>query len=213
MKSIKVFDDLHLFSSYIEFIDLTFNQYLMLGKEPLLIHTGSKVQAVEMLPELKALLGDRPLSYIFISHFESDECGGLRFLLDYFPQAKPICSQITARQLVGFGLVNDVITKAPGDIMENSDFRLKFISYPSEMHLWEGLMVFEEKRELLFSSDLFIRRGMLNEPIVNSSLEEEIQRILPEQIPSPGALKTLQRNLKNTPVKYIVPGHGPCLRV
>lgn len=213
MESIKVFDDLYLFNSYIGFIDLTFNQYLLLGNEPLLIHTGSKDQAVEMLPKMRMLLGDRPLSYIFISHFESDECGGLRFLLDHFPEAKPVCSQVTARQLMGFGITNDVIIKVPGEILETSDFRLRFIAYPSEMHLWEGLMAFEENRGLLFSSDLFIRRGALKDTVVNSSLEEEIQRISSEQIPNPTVCEALQHNIGNIPVKYIIPGHGPCLKV
>jgi flavorubredoxin len=213
MESIKVFEDLQMFNSYLGFIDLGFNQYLLLGSEPLLIHTGSKDQAVEMLPKIKALLGDKPLSYIFISHFESDECGGLSFLKEYYPQAKPVCSQVTARQLMGFGIASEIITKAPGDVLESSNFILRFIRYPSEMHLWEGLMAFEERRGLLFSSDLFIRRGKLNEPIVDSNLEEEIQKIAAEQIPNFDALKAIQNDIKNLPIKFIIPGHGPCLKV
>jgi flavorubredoxin len=213
MKSIKVFDDLQMFNNYLGFIDLTFNQYLLLGDEPLLIHTGDRDQAVEMLPMLKALLGDRKLCYIFISHFESDECGGLSFLKEYFPEAKPICSQVTARQLMGFGLATDIIIKAPGEVLETGDFKLRFISYPSEMHLWEGLMAFEEKRGFLFSSDLFISRGVLKDSVVISTLEEEIQKISPEQIPNPTNYITVQQNLRNIPIKYIIPGHGPCLKV
>ena len=127
-----------------EFIDLSFNQYLLLGNEPLLIHTGSKEQTEIMIPLLKSILGNNTLAFIFISHFELDECGGLSLLKEHFPQAKPICSQVTARQLTGFGITNEVIIKNPGDFFETSDFKLKFISYPSEMHLWEGLMAFEE---------------------------------------------------------------------
>ena len=213
MESIRIIDDLYLFSSYIGFIDLTFNQYLLLGREPILIHTGSKDQAIELLPELKTLLGDRSLSYIFISHFESDECGGLSFLMNHFPEAKPICSQVTARQLMGFSLANDIIVKTPGDILETGDFKLKFISYPSEMHLWEGLMVFEENRGLLFSSDLFIQRGNFKDVVVSAIFEDEIQKISLQQVPSPAAHKALQETLINLPVKYVIPGHGPCLKV
>lgn len=213
MESIKVFDDLYLFNSYISFIDLTFNQYLLLGEEPFLIHTGNNDQAKEMLPKMKALLDGRPLSYIFVSHFESDECGGLRFLLDCFPKAKPVCSQVTARQLMGFGITNDIITKAPGEILEAGSFRFRFIPYPSEMHLWEGIMAFEENLGLLFSSDLFIRRGALKDTIVSSNLEDEIQGISSEQIPNPMAYEAIQRTIRNLPVKYIIPGHGPCLKV
>jgi flavorubredoxin len=213
MDTIKIFDDLYLFSSYIGFIDLTFNQYLLTGSEPVLVHTGSIDQAKALLPGLKEMLEGRQLSYIFISHFESDECGGLRYLLEHFPGAKPVCSQVTARQLTGFGLAGDIMAKAPGDVLEAGGFRLRLLSYPSEMHLWEGLMAFEENRGLLFSSDLFIRRGALRDKIVESRLEDELQGILPSQIPDPEAYRTVQQNIRDIPVKYIIPGHGPCVRL
>ena len=49
MENIKVFNDLHLFSSYNKLVDLSFNQYLLLGSEPLLIHTGSIANDVRQL--------------------------------------------------------------------------------------------------------------------------------------------------------------------
>ena len=51
----------------------------------------------------------------FVSHFESDECGGLSLLLKNFPQVKTICSEITARQLIGFGITDKVIVKKAGE--------------------------------------------------------------------------------------------------
>lgn len=213
MESFKILEDLYSFSSYIGFIDLSFNQFLLTGGEPVLIHTGSIDQTRELHPKLDELLVGRRLSYIFISHFESDECGGLRYLLDHYPEARPVCSQITARQLAGFGLAKDIVPKVPGDILEAGDYRLRFISYPSEMHLWEGLMAFEENRGLLFSSDLFIRRGMVKEALVDARLEDELQNMLPVQIPDPKAYEAVRKNIRELPVKYIIPGHGPCLRI
>lgn len=45
--------DLHQFSAYIPQIDLSFHQYLLSAKEPLLVHTGNVKQAEDMLPQLK----------------------------------------------------------------------------------------------------------------------------------------------------------------
>lgn len=213
MESFKIFEDMYQFSSYIGFIDLSFNQFLLTGSEPLLIHTGSIDQTQELLPKLDGLLKGRRLSYIFISHFESDECGGLRSLLEQHPEARPVCSQITARQLTGFGLAKDIIAKAPGDILEAGGNKLRFVSYPSEMHLWEGLMAFEENRGLLFSSDLFIRRGPITETLVDARLDDELKNMLPMQIPDPRAYEAVQKSIRDLPVKYIIPGHGPCLRI
>jgi len=213
MEKIKIFDDFYQFSTYLDFIDLSFNQYLLLGKGTLLIHTGSKEQTEVMMPLLKSILGNNTLSYIFISHFESDECGGLSLLKEHFPQAKPICSQVTARQLKGFGITEDVIIKNPGDSFEMDSFKLKFIAYPSEMHLWEGLIAFEEQRGYLFSSDLFIHHGRIKSTIENANWQDEIGKVSLQQVPSPEAKEALQDVLNRLPVKYVMPGHGSCLKV
>ena len=213
METITISDNLYLFNSYLEFIDLTFNQYLLTGEKPILIHTGSIDQTAVILPKIKEILGSRALEYVFVSHFESDECGGLSFLMNYYPQVKPICSQVTARQLMGFGIAKDIIIKNPGDIFEEGDYKFKFLSYPSEMHLWEGLMAFETEQALLFSSDIFIQRGKLAQPVINSNLKDEVRKISLEQVPSPDAYKALTETILNLPVKYIMPGHGPCKKV
>lgn len=92
MEQIKIFDDLYEFSSINEGFPITFNQYLLLGKESLLFHTGNSSYVKLLVPMLKTLLGEKSLEYIFISHFESDECGGLGYLLSHFPNVKTICS-------------------------------------------------------------------------------------------------------------------------
>jgi flavorubredoxin len=213
MEQIKIFDNLYMFNTYNQYINLSFNQFLLLGEEPVLIHTGSYDMTEELIPKLKELLGYKELSYIFISHFESDECGGLSLLLKHFPNTKSICSAVTARQLQGFGLLNDPMIKAPGDTLDLKSSNLKFIAYPSEMHLWEGLLAFETEAKLLFSSDLFISMGKLSESVVNSTLPVELGKIAPHQIPDPAALKSVKGSLMELPVKYIVPGHGPVLKL
>jgi len=158
---------------------------------------------------LKKLLGDKSLDYVFISHFESDECGGLSHLLLHFPNVKAICSQITAIQLRGFGFTNKLVIKKSNDMLESKNFKLKFIAYPSEMHLWKGILAVDLDRQLFFSSDLFIKR----EAVAVPSWNDEINKISVKQIPCENALKTLQTILRDIDVKYIATGHGPFLQV
>ncbi|AFM41411.1 putative flavoprotein [Desulfosporosinus acidiphilus SJ4] len=208
-----IYQDLHQFSTYIPPINLTFNQYLLTAKEPILFHTGNVQQATEMVPKLKTILGYNNLSYIFISHFEADECGGLSYLLEHFPQAKPICPEVTARQLTGFGLTQEFIAKKPGEKLTTEDYELEFFSYPSEMHLWEGLLVLEKRRGIFFSSDLMIRFGEAIDAIVESNWETEIDGIRKEQVPDSERLIQLQRTLKQFNPNFVATGHGPCLKV
>ena len=151
--------DLHLFTDYMQPVNLSFNQYLLLTEEPVLFHTGSAQQAAALLPRLEAALAGRPLRHIFVSHFESDECGGLAALLDRYPDASVICPEVTARQLMGFGYQCSLDAKKPGEHIVTDSFDLEFIGYPSEMHLWEGLLAYEHRRKIFFSSELMMRWG------------------------------------------------------
>lgn len=213
MQEFKIFDDLYMFNSSVERLPLTFNQYLLLGTEPVLFHTGSIEQAIELVPKLKSVLGESSLSYIFVSHFESDECGGLDYLLKHFPEAKTICSQVTARQLAGFGITKNAVVYSQDNELKTDSYNLKFINYPSEMHLWEGLLAFDENRKILFSSDLFIRMGAVAEPIVKSTLEDEISGVSSEKIPNPVSCEEVKEKLLKLPANYIAPGHGPFIKL
>ena len=206
-------NDLFQFSTYTPQINLSFHQYLLLTDEPLLIHTGNTQQANALIPQLKDVLKGRPLKYIFVSHFEADECGGLSLILEHFPEAKTICSEVTARQLTGFGLVKEVITKKPGEKLTTDNYELEFFSYPSEMHLWEGLLALETQRKFFFSSDLMIRFGEAEGTIVESDWDSEINNIRPEQVPDPERRAQLQQTLQQLSPQFVATGHGPCLKV
>ena len=179
METVPVLDDLTLFSFYAALIDLTFNKYLLKGKQSLLVHTGDRIAAAELAENLRAALRGQSLSYIFVSHFESDECGGLKLLLDAFSGAMPVYAAVMARQLSGFGITDGALIKKPGESLHGADFDIQFVSYPSEMHLREGLLAFDARRGLLFSEDLFIRRGQMSRPTRPLAWEEEIQAISP----------------------------------
>lgn len=207
-----IYEDLHQFSSYVPPIDLTFHQYLLLADESVLVHTGSVQQAEALIPQLKEVLAGRTLKYIFISHFESDECGGLSLILKHFPEAKPICSEVTARQLSGFGITNDTIIKRPGEKLISNGFELEFINYPSEMHLWEGLLLMENKRGIFFSSDLVFRFGNAQGTVIEGNWQTEIENITPQQVSDPQQRAQLQQTLAQLNPKFVATGHGPCLK-
>ena len=207
-----IYEDLYQFSSYIPPINLSFHQYLLLTEEPILVHTGSIERAEALVPQLKAALLGRALKYIFMSHFESDECGGLSILLKHFPEATPICSEVTARQLSGFGITNNTLVKKPGEKLTSGDYELEFISYPSEMHLWEGLLLMENKRGIFFSSDLVFRFGEANGQVIEGNWQSEIDNISVEQVSDPERKAKLQETLAQLKPKFVAVGHGPCLK-
>ncbi|MGV1539613.1 hypothetical protein ACVSRL_26635, partial [Klebsiella pneumoniae] len=88
-------------------------------------------------------------------------------------------------------------------------FDLEFIGYPSEMHLWEGLLAYEHRRKIFFSSDLMMRWGETGSDLVHSSWKDEVGGITAEQVPSPQGRLRLQEDLMRFSPELIATGHGP----
>ena len=208
-----IHNNLHQFTEYLEMADFSAHQYLLLTEEPILIHTGTARNAETIIPQIKQLLGERPLKYIFVSHFESDECGGLSALAKEFPEAATVCSEVTSRQLFGFGITYNVIVKKPGEKLSGNDFDFSFISYPSEMHLWEGLLFFENKQEIFFSSDLMFSMGKIHDEVIEKDWESAVAGSGIDWIPDAQSREKLVNDLKQISPQFIATGHGPCIKL
>lgn len=205
--------DLYQFSDYMPQINLSFHQYLLLTDEPILVHTGNAKQAEKMLANLIEILNGKELRYIFISHFESDECGGLSLILNYYPSAITLCSQTTEQQLIGFGLIDQAQIMKPGEKLNTSGYELEFFSYPSEMHLWEGLLLMENKRGIFFSSDLMMSFGEGKGIVNESNWNTEVNNIRKEQVPDIDKCEMLKKTLLQLGPNFIATGHGACLKI
>ncbi|BCN31957.1 oxygen-binding di-iron domain-containing protein [Anaeromicropila herbilytica] len=209
----KIYTDLYQFTQVIEPIKLSIHQYLLVGKEPILIQTGAMPQTEVTLPQIKEILGEMQLKYILVSHFESDECGGLSVVLKEYPNAITVCSEVTARQLMGFGITNQVEIKKPTDTLSGNDFEFGIIGYPSEMHLWEGLLFIEMKRGIFFSSDLMFAMGENHGKIIEKTWDEAIGFSGVENIPMGDMLDKMMRDLRALSPRFVACGHGPCVKV
>jgi flavorubredoxin len=208
---INIYDNLYQFTQEISIINLTFHQYLLLTEEPILIYTGDYEQAEFILPKVKELLNGKKLKYILVSHMESDECGGLPVFFKEYPEVITVCSELTARELPGFGYKGEIRAYKHGDILKGNDFSIKCINYPSEVHLQNGLLFFEEKRKIFFSSDLMLSFGMAAGKTRNNIWEKEVEGIGIQDIPNEEKLNILKSELKTIKPNFIAVMHGFCV--
>lgn len=209
----KIYPDLYQFTDILQPMQLSMHQYLLLTQEPVLIQTGAVPQAQATLPKLKELLGNRPLKYILISHFESDECGGLSLVLQEYPDAIAVCSEVTARQLWGFGIAQNVEIKKPGETLCGNDFEFSVIAYPSEMHMWEGVLFTETKRGIFFSSDLMFQMGATHGQVIKSSWNNAIAASGADQLPTAEMQNKLLSDLQSINPVFVASGHGACIEI
>ena len=165
------------------------------------------------MPQLKQLLGNQSLKYIFISHFESDECGGLSEFIKEFPQVTAICSEVCARQLWGFDIANAIIIKKPGETLTGKDYNFEFVNYPSEIHLQDGLVFMETRRGIFFSSDLMFNFGEAHDQIIERNWQKAIKASGAERVPDNGLREELIKDLTGLNPEFIATGHGPCIKL
>jgi flavorubredoxin len=187
----------------------TFNQFLIKDEKNILIHTGAVQQFKAIMESIGSVIDIKQLNYLFVSHFESDECGAICNFLGANASLIPVCGAITGRQLQGFGLHGSPQIVKPGEELALGKHKLSFISYPSEMHLWEGLLAYDTTDKILFSSDLFVARGA--EGVYKKTTRAESLKIDPRTIPSDEGRTKCQAAIDQLDVKLVAVGHGPVL--
>ena len=67
----------------------TFNQFLVMGDEPLMFHTGLRKMFALNRDALSRILPPEKLRWLAFGHFEADECGAMNEWLAVAPQATP----------------------------------------------------------------------------------------------------------------------------
>lgn len=205
-------NNLYQFSQYIQPMDFTIHQYLLTTNPAILFATGTLQQAKAILPELKELLNGKPLKYIFISHMESDEAGGLSVLRGQWPDVTVICGPLAARELPGYGYTGKIIAKKAGDELKDQNLDLQFFDYPAEVHLQNGLLCFEKNSGIFYSSDLFLRYGNGVGKIIDTSWKEEAEAINTDRVPNKERLTKLKKDLLSVTPSLVAVGHGFCLK-
>lgn len=190
-----------------EGMKLSFNQYYINDQRPSLISLGSAQMFDQLISCLKEVKDPAGIQYLIIPHFESDECGALSKFLALNKETVPVCSATCARQLIGFGIFNSPKVVKDNEELDLGIHKLRFISTPSEVHLWEGVIAYEEKSRILFSGDIFGQAGDYQ-----GTSPEEIRRgvvsMAYRAMPSKEQLASFVQRVRKLDIKAIAPGHG-----
>ena len=209
----EIYPSLYQFTLTIPGMGFTIHQYLLNGEAPVLFATGIEQQAVTILKEIKIILGEKQLEYIFVSHMESDECGGLPVFMEAYPDVKVICSELTVRELSGFGVnVNTIACNSKAELKDRN-LDLKFIDYPSEVHLQNGIIAIDRNSGVLYSGDLFLSFGEAAGICKETAWETEINALDEQRVPNAAMCDKIKAELRTLRPKFVAVGHGFCLKL
>src|SRR3954447_3335816 len=140
-------------------VGFTFNQFLVVGDEPLLFHTGARGLFPLVAEAMAKVVPVESLRWITFGHVESDECGAMNIWLAAAPN-----SQVAHGALGCMVSLNDLCDRAPraladGEVIDIGGKRLRQISTPHVPHGWEAQVLFEETTATLLCGDLFTHTG------------------------------------------------------
>lgn len=138
----------------------TFNQFLVLGDEPLMFHTGLRKMFPLKRDAVSRLIAPERLRWIAFGHYEADECGAMNEWLAAAPQA-----QVAHGQTGCMVSLNDVADRAPRVLQDGETIdlgrgkRVRYIDTPHIPHGWDAGVMFEESTGTLLCGDLFTQIG------------------------------------------------------
>ena len=211
----EIADGIYRLSTHVPDIEppagLTFNQFLVLGDEPLMFHTGLRKMFPLNREALARIIPPERLRWIAFGHFEADECGAMNEWLATAPQAT------AAHGAIGCMVsLNDFADRAPrtlkdGEVIDlGRGKRVRFIDTPHTPHGWDAGVLFEESTRTLMCGDLFTQFGndhvLTERDVVGPAIEAE--DILGYSALNP-AMGTTIRNLSKLSPRTLALMHGP----
>jgi len=138
----------------------TFNQFLVMGDEPLMFHTGLRKMFGLNRDALARIMPPERLRWIGYGHYEADECGAMNEWLAVAPNAQ--AAHGATGCLVS---LNDFADRAPrvladGEVIDlGGGKRVRFIDTPHTPHGWDAGVMYEESTRTLLCGDLFTQLG------------------------------------------------------
>lgn len=148
----------------------SFNQYLIVGDDPLLFHTGLRKMFPLVREAVASVLPIEKLRYIAFSHVEADECGSLNEWLGAAPHSVPLCGSVAAMVSIG-----DLADRAPraltdGELLPLGAHAVRWFDTPHLPHAWECGFLIEEQTSTLLCGDLFTQGGADLPPITEADI-------------------------------------------
>jgi flavorubredoxin len=138
----------------------TLNQFLILGGEPLLFHTGPRKMFPLVREAVSRIIPPEKLRWIGFGHFEADECGAMNEWLAVAPNA-----QVAHGQTCCLVSLNDTADRAPRVLADGEVIKLgrgrkvRYIDTPHTPHGWDAGLMYEESTGTLLCGDLFTQLG------------------------------------------------------
>jgi flavorubredoxin len=195
----EIADGIYRISVLVESFDprpLTFNQFVVLADQPLLMHTGMRSIYPDVRQAVSRLIPLDDLCWVAFGHIEGDECGALDNLLRDAPGAKVACGTLMRDVMVDDLIGRPPLVLGPDAVLDLGGRRLRPILTPHVPHNAEAWLLYEEVTNTLFCGDLLAQYGQGPALVESCDVVERSRRdevALASAPPGPAVSDTLTR--------------------
>jgi len=209
--------DLRNFHGYSTPSGSTYNAYLILDDEPVLIDTVKHYGFDDMLSGIKKHIDPEKIKHIVSNHAEMDHSGSIDRILEYCPKAEVVCSPNGKVSLSRhfkknwkFKVVEDFDTLCLGK-------RNLIFSLMPMVHWPDSMVTYSEKDCLLFSNDAFGQHYASKEHFVDEIgkdiiLKEAAKYYANIVLPYGAQVQKALAVLSKLKIDVICPSHGAIWR-
>jgi flavorubredoxin/flavin reductase (DIM6/NTAB) family NADH-FMN oxidoreductase RutF len=200
---------------------VSYNAYLWLGAETVLLDTVDKAVSGQFLENVKHVLGGRALDYVIVNHLEPDHAATLAEIVLRYPQVTIVTNEMAAqimRQFNDFDVDKRLKTVGDGDALPIAGRSFHFVRAPM-VHWPEVMVTYESTRKVLFSADAFGTFGALNGNLFADEMDfardylDEARRYYTNIVGKYGdQVQALLQKAATLDIALVCPLHGPVWR-
>lgn len=133
----------------------TYNAFLVLGPEPVLIDTVKAHLADRLLEKISAIIDPAKIKHFIVNHIEPDHSGGFPKIAAALPNAKIYATENALTGLEKYyGLPRDIQIVRTGEGLNAGGRQFQFVELPM-VHWPDSMVTWMPEDKILFSSDAF----------------------------------------------------------
>ncbi|MBE5922710.1 MAG: FprA family A-type flavoprotein [Lachnospiraceae bacterium] len=199
-------------SQYVVPNGISYNSYVIMDDKVTVMDTVDARKTEAWMSNLEAVLGEREVDYLIVSHVEPDHAASVKILAEKYPQMKLVGNAKTfvfLSQFFATDFTDRAVIVKEGDTLELGSHTLQFVMAPM-IHWPEVMMSYELSEKIMFSADAFGKFGALD---TDEDWACEARRYYFNIVGKYGnQVQAVLKKLATLDVAVICPLHGPILR-
>ncbi|MCL2694772.1 MAG: FprA family A-type flavoprotein [Clostridiales bacterium] len=210
--------DLRIFHGFATHLGTTYNAYLVLDEKVTLIDFVKAPFAEELLANIRAVLGERPVDCLICNHVEPDHSGALPAVTAAYPEAKVYGTLAAEKELRALypDTVYPFVPVKAGDTLHTGAYTFHFVPMPM-VHWPDSMATYLPEEKILFSNDALgqhIGTGELfdSELPLETLLKEAGAYYANIVLPFGAPVKKVLTAAAGLDIDMVCPSHGLILR-